>query len=67
MTKQRRRMLIGLAAVASLTLLTLAPAGLAAAAGTGSIAAAARTLIAVPGDLPQLAGPFLQRGRDICR
>ena len=40
MTKPRRRKLMGLAAVASLTLLTLAPAGLAAAARTGSLSRA---------------------------
>ena len=39
MTKRPRRRLMGLTAVASLTLLALAPAGIAAAARTGSLAA----------------------------
>lgn len=41
MTKQRRRELIGLTAVASLTLLALVPAGIAAAATTRSESPAA--------------------------
>lgn len=66
MTKQRTRSLMGLAAVASVTLLTLAPAGIAAAAGTGSVSAA-RSLSVSPAAYPQLAGPFLQRHRDVGR
>ena len=58
MTKQRLRMLMGLTAVASLTLLTVAPAGIAAAASTGSVAAAARTGSLSPATYPSVAGRF---------
>ncbi len=58
MTKQRRRKLMGLAAVVGLTLLTLVPAGIAAAARTGSIAAAAGTRSLSPATYPSWPGRF---------
>ena len=58
MTKQRRRKLMGLAAVVGLTLLTLVPVGIAAAARTGPIAAAAGTRSLSPATYPSWPGRF---------
>ena len=64
MTKQRLRMLMGLTAVASLTLVTVAPAD--RRCGQYWIGCRrGQDRVAVPGDLPQRGRPVLPCRRDV--